>query len=241
MSNGVTNYDEDDGFISEGSRPSRGGFLKWSADANPSWRDQDGCSPPPQMVAVFLNERLCRWQGGQPEYITEKPLPDPGELNSQIPQDQWERGLTGDLRPPWEHQVVVGLVDPASGQKFIYSAATVGAHIAVDELRESVVMMRLLRGVKVVPLVQFSSRPMKTKFKISSRPYLKIVDWKTLGGGGGVLPQPQPQPQLPASEAAPAESAAPKTKITTGAKTLKAMADVKPLTTAEIIDDDIPW
>jgi hypothetical protein len=167
MSNGVTNYDEDDGFISEGSRPSRGGFLKWSADANPSWRDQDGCSPPPQMVAVFLNERLCRWQGGQPEYITEKPLPDPGELNSQIPQDQWERGLTGDLRPPSEHQVVVGLVDPASGQKFIYSAATVGAHIAVDELRESVVMKRLLCGAKVVPLVEFSSRPMKTKFKIS--------------------------------------------------------------------------
>jgi hypothetical protein len=231
-SNVTTVYDDDDGFT-QGSRPSRGGYLRWSADANPRWRDQDGCKPPERLVAMFINERLCRWQEGQPSYITEKPLPDPDELNRAIPKDTWEKGLNGEAREPWEHQAVLGLIDPATGQKFIFSTPTVGGHIAVDELREAVAMMRLLRGIKCVPVVELSEKPMRTKYKMSLRPYCKIVDWRILGGDGGAIPAQPVAPQLPAP--AP-EAAKPQAN-----KTLEKMGAVKPVTTEEIIDDMIPW
>jgi hypothetical protein len=227
----VTIYDDDDDGFTQGSR-SRGGFLKWGADNNPRWRDQDGCAPPKQLVAIFINERLCRWQEGQPDYITEKPLPDPDELNKQIPKDTWEKGLNGEPRPPWEHQAVLGLIDPGTGMKFIFSSSTVGAHICTDELREAVAMMRLLRGVKVVPVVELSEKPMRTKYKMSLRPYCRIIDWKILGGDGGAIPVQPVAPQLPAP--AP-EAAKPQAN-----ETLEKMGAVEPVT-QEIIDDMIPW
>jgi hypothetical protein len=116
----------------------------------------------------------------------------------------------------------LGLVDPASGQKFVYAAATVGGHIAVDELKESVVTMRLLRGIKCMPIIEPGEKPMKTRFKLGSRPYFKIVGLKELGGGQPALPPGAPQIEGP------------------GGKTLDAMGDVKEPTTEEIIDDQIP-
>jgi hypothetical protein len=270
MPSNVTVYDDDDGFT-QGSR-SRGGFLKWSVDANPRWRDQDGCKPPERLVAMFINERLCRWQEGQPSYITEKPLPDPDELNRAIPQSTWEKGLNDEPRPPWEHQAVLGLVDPASGQKFIFSTATIGGHIACDELRESVAMMRLLRGEKCVPVVELSEKPMKTKYKMGMRPHIHITgEWKVLGGDMSAIPVQSATPQLsgPISTAANSDPTPPqqpqsetvskkknsqksgagvahgklksKPPVKAADETLKAMADVKPVTTAEIVDDSIPW
>jgi hypothetical protein len=93
----VTVHDDDDGFTRSSSRSSRGGYLKWSAESK--WRDQDGCPPPSPMIGMQVDERLCRWQEGQPTYIVEKPLPNPDDLNAEIPQSDWEKDLNGAPRP----------------------------------------------------------------------------------------------------------------------------------------------
>jgi hypothetical protein len=256
---------DDDGF-SSGSSSGRGhDFLRWNAEDG--WTDRDGCEAPSPMLVVKVDEILRRWKDNVPEDVTEKPLPYPDTLNAKIPVSEWEEGVDGKPRPPWAHHVVINLVNPATATKYVYVAATVGAHIAYEQLKENVVTMRMLRGARVMPLVELSSKPMKTKFRMGERPDFRIVAWHLPGGDGGVLAPPT-APQLPGPAAAevPATSEAPPTQpsepkadpMSSGAQpqtkspqhqakpkppvnaTLDAMGEVKPATSAEILDDDIP-
>jgi hypothetical protein len=126
------------------------------------------------------------------------------------------------LRPPWAHHVVVYLVSPETGQKYVFASATVGAHIAYDRLKEQVVVMRKLKGAQCVPIVELSSRPMRTRFKKNAvRPHLETIGWKT----PGALSQ-SASPQIENRNAA--------------AETLAAMGSVEEPTAAELVDDEIP-
>jgi hypothetical protein len=162
------------------------------------------------------------------------------------------------------------LVDPATGTKYVYAAATAGAHIAVEKLKERVITMRLLRGARVMALVELGRAPMKTKYKYkkSERPDFRIIDWYLPGGDGGML-SPPTAPQLPSPAAAkvpatkeaqptqPSEpkadpissgpqpqaqrTAKPKPPVTVADETLTRMGDVKPVSSEEVLDDKIPW
>ena len=84
------------------------------------WVDRDGVTAPSPMLAVKVDEILRMWKDDRPTDITDKPLPDPDELNAQIPVSEWEEGLDGKPRPPWAHYVVVYLVDPETATKYVY-------------------------------------------------------------------------------------------------------------------------
>jgi hypothetical protein len=90
----------------------------------------------PQYRGVLDREALQCWKGKKPvETITEKPLPHVADLNEAVPKSEWEPGLDGKPKPPWQHQVIVYLIDPTSGGFFTYLNSTIGARIAVDQLR----------------------------------------------------------------------------------------------------------
>ena len=270
MTNEITSSDgyDDDGF-SSGTSSGRGhDFLRWNAENQ--WTDRDGCGAPFPLLAVKAEEILRMWKGNRRTDITTKPLPNPDELNAAIPESEWEKDRDGKPRPPWAHHVAVYLVNPETATKYVYCAATTGAHTAFEQLRENVATMRMLRNAPVVPLVRLSSRPMKTKYKMSERPHFEIISWHILGGGGTALAPPT-SPQLPGPAAAgvpPATIEALQTQpserkddpISSGLQpqpqpqekrpirpkppvnaTLEAMGEVKPATSAEILDDDIPW
>jgi hypothetical protein len=97
--------DDDDGFGGSPNTTRLGGgnFLKWTKEAG--WRDRDGIEAPSPMLVLAVGELLVRWQGNKPEYIREKPLPDPKVLNEAIPKSQWEKGIDGKLREHWAHNV----------------------------------------------------------------------------------------------------------------------------------------
>lgn len=131
--------------------------------------------------------------------------------------------------------------------------------------------MRALRGVRVVPVVKLTHRPMKTSFGMKHRPEFEIVGWKRLGGeGGDALPgsppkqltipvaaptqkpeQPtseEPKPETPASdpkpkpEPAPASDPKPQPKASSVADaTLAALEEVSMPTLSEELGDSIPW
>jgi hypothetical protein len=256
MSNYVTPID-DDGFSGSlnSGRVGKGSFLKWNDSQH--WLDRDGLVPPSLMLVVAVNEILQRWHEKKPEVITDKPLPDPEELNSAIPIEEWEIGIDGKPRKPWQHVVVVYLVNLGTGEFYTYSAATIGAHMAYDHLKEAVITMRTLRGTKCMPLVNLAERPMKTNFGMRSRPHFEIVGWKTPGEDGGA--QALPPTTSPAQLAKPAPKATekpavqpatqprlakPKPPIQLSDYTLAVMGDVKPPTTEELLDDSLdglPW
>ena len=250
----------DDGF-SSGSSSGRGhDFLRWNAEDQ--WIDRDGCAAPSPLLAVKAEELLRMWKDDRPTDITVKPLPDPAELNAAIPESEWEKDRDGKPRPPWAHHVAIYLVNPDTATKYVYCAATTGAHIAVEQLRENVTTMRMLRDARVMPLVELTSRPMKTKYKMSERPHFEIIGWHAPGGDGDALAPPT-APQLPGpvagcrDAAAAAERGGGTTRLAAGLSRSLATSvvnqaacqrdvsmpwmAVKPATSAEILDDDIPF
>jgi hypothetical protein len=257
--------DDDDGFHrSSTSGRSGDAILKWTDTL--SWLDRDGLTPPAPVLVWKLDDFLRSWKDNRPTDITDKPLPDPEELNAAIPQGEWENGVDGKPRPPWQHYVGVYSINPATGKGYRYEHCTVGAHMAWDELRDAVINMRLLRGDRCLPLVLLSEKPWKVPTGLRKRPYFDIVGWKTPGGDREAISAKPPTPQLtgpniapvetpapvtpttlsptpttPVSNSAQPQQAKPKPPVNLAAETLDAMGDVKPVTTAEIMDDDVPW
>jgi hypothetical protein len=245
----------DDGFSGSlnSGRLLKGTFLKWTDAAH--WLDRDGLTPPSPMLVIAINEVLQKWKNGKAEVIGDKPLPDPEQLNSAIPKSEWERGNDNQLRKPWAHVVIVYLVDLGTGGFFTYASATVGGHIAYDALKEAVITMRALRGTRVMPFVNLGERPMKTAFGMRRRPCFEIVGWKAPGDDTNavsvkpVIPQlsgpvaAAASPPTPNPSSGPTESqqAKPKPPVNLAAETLGAMGDVKPVTSEEILNDEIPW
>jgi hypothetical protein len=250
----VTLGDDDDGFGGSMNRGFRSNsYLKWTAAAH--WTDRDGLTPPNPLLVVKLDEELKRWKNNVPEVISAKPLPDPDGLNGAIPTSEWEKGIDGQKRKPWDHYVVVQMVNTETGEHHTYSHYTTGAHIAVDQLHDAVVVMRSLRGERVMPLVNLTERPMKTNYGQTTRPHFVIVGWKSPGDGGKAIPAtPPPSLPTPAAAAAPATAtaAAPAAAATTKPAKVKAkpkpkptisvdgLKDVAPVTTAELLNDEIP-
>ena len=189
--------DEGPGGSHRSGRLIRGIRISW----NQEWQDQDGCAPPLEMLIPATKEVLQKWKDGKPEVIDALPLPDPDLLNSAIPASEWEIGLSGTPTPPWQHTVVAYGIDPIGAGTYTYVSATVGGHIAIDQLNDAIDTMKMLRGEQVMPLVRLTDRPMKTKFGLKSRPHFQIVDWRTRGNGAALPPSPPPL-QL-SSEAAP--------------------------------------
>ena len=231
----------DDGFSAAFSsdRTIKGTQLVWN-DAQ-DWRDRDGSKPPEQLLVVGVDNILQRWQGGLPQVIRDKPLPDPDDLNAAIPVAEWETGIDGQKRPPWADTAVVYFIDPLTGGFYTFVSSTTGGRIAVDHLKESVAGMRMLRGDRVLPLIELGERPMKTRFGVKSRPHFEIGDWKELTGPAleeapAQLAQPVAKPVAqPAVQSQPVVKPAPVTKTAR-----RGLRGVKPVTLGEAVNDEIP-
>jgi hypothetical protein len=183
------------------------------------WTDRDGISITANavMLALGTTQALQHWQDGMPiETIVKQagqPFPDVQELNAAIPQEEWEVGLDNKPRPPWLLQFVLYLLEPnhdASIYTFINS--TIGARVAVEHLENRVRAMRMLRGVRVFPLVKLDARPMNTRYGQKLRPEFTIIEWRELGASGATS-------QLTHNIGTP----------------------VKPVTAAEELNDKIPF
>lgn len=182
------------------------------------WSARDELELPSKLIVLATKRAVQHWKDRNPiETITTLPLPDVGELNAAIPEEDWEPGIDDKPRPPWQLQHVVYLLDPKTASIFTYLNSTAGAAIAVRELKDKVKMMRALRGANVVPVVELSAKPMKTRFGVKQRPFFKIADWRDLGGELQTAIASPPQPALDAG------------------------TSVKPVTIAEEFNDALPF
>src|SRR6516165_3661126 len=226
-----------------GDRVMRGTIARWSA--NGGWVDRDGLPLPEIVLVIGYFTVLRRWKDKRPEYITEQPLPDSDELNKAIPVAEWDIGLDGKPRKPWNLTYVVYLVDLKTGALFTYAHDTYGALLAYNGLEEQIAVMRMLRGEHVFPIVRLEKRPWKSQtYGMQMRPHFQIVDWRASGGTPVISPTPSPQLTGPmavtppaatptATPTAPAATPAPAT--TPQSPILDAMKPVKPVTVAEAI------
>jgi len=151
------------------------------------WKDSDGNPIPSESrwVAWAATECLQQWHNKLPvKTITKKPgipLPDIDELNSEIPQREWETGIDGKPRPPWVRQRVVYLLNAETGAELTFISGTTGAAIAVEGLRNKTGNIRLLRGSRVVPIVSLGNKLMQTNFGSRLRPEFTVQEWHEFG------------------------------------------------------------
>ena len=232
-----------------GDRVMRGTIARWASSTG--WVDRDGLPLPETMLVIGYITVLRRWKEKRPEYISEHPLPDPDELNKAIPVAEWETGLDGKPRRPWNLTYVVYLVDLKTGALYTYAHDTYGAMQAYNALEEQIAVMRMLRGEHVFPIVHLEKRPWKSQtYGMQMRPHFQVVDWRASGGTPVISPTPTPQltgPMAVTPPAASAPAAAPATSAATSAPAtppqspiLDAMKPVKPVTVAEAIADELP-
>ena len=120
-----------------------------------------------------------------------KDWPDVDALNEAIPRSEWEIGIDGQPRRPWQVQRVVYLVEEKTAERFTYANRTVGANIAVSDLKARVADMRFMTGDDtVLPVVELASAPMKTRFGLNIRPEFRVTSWRTASGASRLEPLP---------------------------------------------------
>jgi hypothetical protein len=212
----------DDGY---GDQPIKGPILKcvdarWSVRDGTELRDGEpflctGTAVGNQRFIDNVSELILKQPG--------QPLADVDELNEQVPQDEWEDGLDGKPRPPWQRVFLVYLIRLHDASIFTFISGTSGARIAFNKLTSQVSNMRVLRGENVAPILKLSAKPMKTKFGTKMRPDFEIVEFREIGGGGQSVPQIE----------------SPKTG--SGGTTEQIGKPVKPVTIEEDLNDAIPF
>jgi hypothetical protein len=130
---------------------------------------------------------LRKWEPPPIETIARKPgaeLPDPDELNRQIPVETWAIGLDGKPREPWQRYFVLYLLDASTACLYTYANQTIGCRILVTGIEERTRWARALYGDDVMPLVRLADRPFPTKFGERRAPDLQVLGFRRFLEGG---------------------------------------------------------
>jgi hypothetical protein len=153
-----------------------------------------------ELIAIDVARVVQKWKGGQPietiSLASGQKFPDVEKLNAEVPQSEWEKGPSGELRGPWQAQHICYLLDPKTMDRYSWPTGTVGGAIAIRDLVDKVKWMRRFRGANVYAVVMLSDVFMNTRFGGRQRPHLEIQRWVTLGDDGHALPAPE-TPKLP--------------------------------------------
>jgi hypothetical protein len=215
-------FEGDDGY---GDQAIKGPILKcvdgrWSVRDGTELKDGEpflctGTAVGNQRFIDNVSELILKQPGQQ--------LADVDDLNAEIPEDEWEDGLDGKPRPPWQRVYLVYLIRKHDASDMTFISGTAGARIAFNKLTSQVSNMRVLRGANVAPILKLSAKPMKTNFGIKMRPDFEIIEFREIGGGG----QSVPQIESPKSES--------------GGAVEQIGKPVKPVTVQEELDDRIPF
>jgi hypothetical protein len=131
-------------------------------------------------------------------------------MNNKCPESEWGTDLNGKPRGPWQIARVLYLIDPQTLDQYTFIATNIGSTRAVDELVNKIRWVQKHRGPDVLPLLQFSTTWMPTRYGGRMRPHFQIVDWtRPNGGGGSNALEPRTPPTLPSPAAAePAQTSA---------------------------------
>jgi hypothetical protein len=212
--------DDDDNYS---DRLLQGGRAKW---VDKIWTT-DGIPPceGDRFLVVGTGFALQSWQDGLPKVIQKepgKPLPDPDDLNAAIPREQWPIGkFSGEPEGPWKTIAFAYLLRLHDAARFTHINSTWGTRICVRSIRDRMRDMGKLRGASVYPVVRLTSAPMSSKkFPGRFRPELEVLDWKGIGGNEPAQIEPPKQG---------------------GGSAEQIGKPVEPMTTNEVLNDEIPW
>jgi hypothetical protein len=150
---------------------------KWTADGV----DMNGT----KLLALHHVQAVQHWCNQKCETIIEYPgeARDLDAMNAAIPKEQWEVGLNGEPRPPWERVRALYLLDERDASLYTHASGTVGTRIAHERLVNRMRWMSAIRGGNIFPLVKLDSRTFKSRIGPKARPEYTVTEWRDLGAG----------------------------------------------------------
>jgi hypothetical protein len=187
-------WDRDDG---DGDGRDGSQLLYWTREIG--WHDHNDKVIPYGTRGLTLLEcttMLQRWKDGKPTVISRDrvtgELPDEHELNSQIPQAEWEiNKFTGMPEPPWAKHAVFYLVNYATGQTWRHINKSSGTWMLYQAMRNQVKTRRHLSGACELPEITLQSAAWHSaKFSPQLRADFEIVGWRRIGGNPVIAAEP---------------------------------------------------
>jgi hypothetical protein len=196
----------DDPEASGSSNPLIKGEIVKCVDGRWSMRDGMAIPPDKRFIALGTAEGLQCWLDGvRLDTIVKKegePLPNLDELNSKIPEEQWDLDLNGEPKAPWAHSFAAYILDPADASIYTYINSTGGAAVAVRRLKERIEWMRALRhSPGINPVVTLGNRLHSKKFGKLGPNFVIQGEWITLGLPAQSAPQQLEHHSAPETQA----------------------------------------
>jgi len=163
-----------------GERLIKGQLVKFADWRWTVGKEKEVIAPGRRFLALATIALWQRWEDGKAvENIIREPgrrLPERDELSHQ---DESEWPLFGDdPQDPWQSTRLVYLVDPKTQEDFTFSTSSYGGRNAVATLGDQTTRMRMVHG-DAVPIVELEAREMPTKYGSKSKPFFKVVGWRT--------------------------------------------------------------
>jgi hypothetical protein len=184
----------------------RGDIIK-SVDGVTSCKTDPSVNNSTVFLCVGTGFVIQRWQDEKVEYIQPRPgvyLSDlRQELNAKIPQDQWEIGIDGQQREPWEFAWLAYLVRVSDGAEFTFINSTKGCMRCIKELQRRTQNMSVLKMRSVAPIGKLVGKPMPTKHGTKQRPHFEITGWHNIGPDPVAVAAPT-TPKIPGPKKPPA-------------------------------------
>jgi hypothetical protein len=168
---------------------------------------------------ISMTTMWTRWEGDKPFHkVTQPGQPHPrrDELPDQDPA-AWPKNKNNEKVDPWQDTRNIVMVDDKSATTYTFSGTSIGARIAVSELKDAIKLRRRARP-GCFPIVELSTMKMKTRFGERLRPHFKVVGWH--------------DPEVQAEAPAPLKPLAP--------AAIKNVYRGEP-TAGELMSDDIPF
>src|SRR5262249_25475518 len=169
--------------------------MKW--DMEGGWRDQDDQPLSGPMLVVGWRRGVRRWKDHELiEEFVDQPLPNGDELNTKVPQSEWEL-FDGVKQNPYSVWYAIYLISPPPDcVTYSFLNNTFGISICYGRITGQIKSMRGWCGDDARPIVELTDAPMPTDYGPKRRPHLKPIEWRTFGEP--TLPAPAERvPQLP--------------------------------------------
>jgi hypothetical protein len=177
----------------------QGQLLKFSEG---TWQyGQDATVYPERMplVALATAAAWVRWEDNKPAQYDKRAPNTPWKERHELgfeDETKWALGPDGKtLRDPWQKTKFVYLMQPETSEIYTYSTSSWSGQNAVYELAGQIARKRY-SGIGVVPLVELTRAPMKTKFGKKWKPVFKVLRW--VNPDGSAPEQTAPPLQAPA-------------------------------------------